>query len=203
MGRSPDFFTFKTHYKHVTMYQRVLENVLRLTTAQTDVLLLAFCCSYQETDKVLVIMGPSSAFLLALIGISFILIYAGPVAYPECRENQEYNWCGSACPASCSHPDPPPCIKICKEGCFCKKGYLEDGIGGCIKEEECRACTGDKVYKGCGSACPKTCSNWNETLICILKCVSGCFCKPEFVMLSEGDETRCVLPEDCPPIKKQ
>ncbi|XP_077312558.1 serine protease inhibitor swm-1-like [Lithobates pipiens] len=157
----------------------------------------------QEADKVLVIMGPSSAFLLALIGVSFILIYAGPVAYPECPENQEYNYCGSACPANCSHPDPPPCIKICKEGCFCKKGYLDDGIGGCVKQEECRACTEDRTYNGCGTACPDTCSNWNQMRICTLQCVSGCFCKPGLVILSEGGETRCVLPRDCPPVKKQ
>ncbi|XP_040183090.1 serine protease inhibitor swm-1-like [Rana temporaria] len=159
----------------------------------------------QETDKVLVIMGPSSAFLLALIGVSFIFIYAGPVTDPQCPINQEFNRCGSACPANCSHPDPPACIKICKKGCFCKKGYLDNELGGCIKEEICRACTGNKVYNSCGSACPKTCSNWNQTgRICTMQCVSNCFCRPGFVILSEGDdETRCVLPKDCPPVKKQ
>ncbi|XP_073457171.1 serine protease inhibitor swm-1-like [Aquarana catesbeiana] len=152
----------------------------------------------QETDKVLVIMGPSSAFLLALIDVAFILIHAGPVANTDCPENQEYNTCGSACPASCSRPDPPPCIKKCKEGCFCKKGYLEDGSGGCIEEEKCRACTGNTTY-GCGSSCPDTCSNMNEPRFCTMECVFGCNCKTGYVLLSEDDKTRCVLPKDCPP----
>ncbi|XP_040183091.1 mucin-5B-like [Rana temporaria] len=148
-------------------------------------------------------MGPSSAFLLALIGASFILINAGPVTDPQCPGTHEYNSCGSACPANCSHPIPPPCIAMCVKGCFCKKGYLAHGNGGCVKEEECRACTGNKAYTSCGSACPATCSNWKKNRVCTLQCVSGCFCKPGFVILSEGGETRCVHPGDCPSAKKQ
>ncbi|XP_040183088.1 mucin-5B-like isoform X6 [Rana temporaria] len=154
----------------------------------------------QETDKVLVIMGPSSAFLLTLIGVAFILIHAQPAANTECPENQEFNGCGSDCPANCSHPDPPEmCNRKCKIGCFCKKGFLDNGYGGCVPEEECRACTGNRTY-GCGSApsCVQTCSNRKELKICTMQCVFGCICKPDYVLLSEDDKTHCVLTKDCP-----
>ncbi|XP_072282942.1 mucin-6-like [Pyxicephalus adspersus] len=143
-------------------------------------------------------MVPFSGFLLALIGVAFILIHAGPVAYPKCPPNREFRECGSSCPATCTHPDPPlVCNRKCAAGCFCKESYLPADSWICVREKICRSCTGNRTYTGCGSVCPTTCSNMKQTQACPSHCVSGCFCKPGFVFLD--GVSICVLPKDCPP----
>ncbi|CAI9608231.1 unnamed protein product [Staurois parvus] len=92
---------------------------------------------------------------------------------------------------------------MCVKGCFCKKGFLANEVGGCcVKPEECGDCTGNRTYTDCGSACPPTCSNWREERMCIDVCVVGCFCKSGYVALDDGGKSRCVLPKDCPKLKK-
>ena len=54
-------------------------------------------------------------------------------------ENEEYNFCGSACPAVCGVDGPDACITLCVEGCFCADGYIRDTNGDCISEDECNA----------------------------------------------------------------
>ena len=56
-------------------------------------------------------------------------------------------------------------------------------------------CTNGKVFHTCGTACPRTCDNYQqEFLPCTRQCVIGCFC-PEG-MVEMGDT--CVLPSQCP-----
>ena len=56
-------------------------------------------------------------------------------------------------------------------------------------------CTNGKVFRTCGTACPRTCDNYQqEFLPCTRQCVIGCFC-PEG-MVEMGDT--CVLPSQCP-----
>ncbi|KFM67338.1 hypothetical protein X975_11725, partial [Stegodyphus mimosarum] len=50
-----------------------------------------------------------------------------------------------------------------------------------------------EVFKSCGSACPDTCSNYNEVRPCTLQCVRGCFC-PSGTVRRESDQY-CVKPE--------
>lgn len=54
-----------------------------------------------------------------------------------------------------------------------------------------------EIYTDCGTACPKTCSNYNQTgTVCNDLCVPGCFCKPGLVRDSTGN---CIAPDSCPP----
>ncbi|KAI2807027.1 hypothetical protein RDWZM_006243 [Blomia tropicalis] len=63
----------------------------------------------------------------------------------ECTgENEIYMSCGTACPTTClNRMLIRPCILMCKQGCFCKEGFVRigvDGAGGngrCIEESKC------------------------------------------------------------------
>lgn len=69
-------------------------------------------------------------------------IYLNFTANPECPENEHYEKCGSACPATCSNygRPGPACAQRCVEGCFCDKGYILDGQK-CVKPKDCRKYT--------------------------------------------------------------
>lgn len=56
-------------------------------------------------------------------------------------------------------------------------------------------CSDGKVFKSCGTACPRTCDNLGEFLICTRNCVIGCFCPSGTV---ENGDNGCVQPSDCP-----
>ena len=56
-------------------------------------------------------------------------------------------------------------------------------------------CSDGKVFKSCGTACPRTCDNLGELLMCTYNCVIGCFCPSGTV---ENGDNECVQPSDCP-----
>ena len=57
------------------------------------------------------------------------------------------------------------------------------------------SCTNGKVFQTCGTACPRTCDNYQqEFLPCTRQCVADCFCPSGLVEM--GD--RCVSPSECP-----
>ena len=64
--------------------------------------------------------------------------------------------------------------------------YISATIEACPKNEE---------YKQCGTACQKNCSNYDKNVPCILKCVSGCFCKEPLI---RGPNGKCIHKEECP-----
>lgn len=67
-----------------------------------------------------------------------------------------------------------------------KEFLLKFYILGCGPREE---------YLKCGSSCPPSCDNYNNTcLACTEQCVSGCFCESDYVRNSDG---KCVKPEKC------
>ncbi|CAL1266706.1 unnamed protein product [Larinioides sclopetarius] len=125
-----------------------------------------------------------------------------------CTKDEEYQECGSACPATCENIGKNlPCTLQCVPGCFCKKGLVRSDQGDCVEPQECPEnsvattgnpgdmCTEDEEYQECGSACPSTCENIGKNLPCTLQCVPGCFCKKGLVRNDQGD---CVEPEECP-----
>ncbi|EAT48611.1 AAEL000363-PA [Aedes aegypti] len=67
----------------------------------------------------------------------------------------------------------------------------------------CYACAADppcadpnEVYDCCGSACQRTCNNELIYILCIKKCVPGCFCRDGYVR--QYDNGPCVRLEECP-----
>ena len=55
-------------------------------------------------------------------------------------------------------------------------------------------CTGGQEYQSCGTACPRTCDNYQLDFACTLECVPGCFC-PDDTVLHEGE---CIPSSQCP-----
>ncbi|KAF7265941.1 hypothetical protein GWI33_020682 [Rhynchophorus ferrugineus] len=54
-----------------------------------------------------------------------------------CGPNEEYSNCGSACQETCSSK-PQLCILVCKQGCFCKSGFVRhDHTGQCVSRSQC------------------------------------------------------------------
>ena len=45
--------------------------------------------------------------------------------------------CGSVCPLTCdNYQNPPACIELCQEGCFCPTGQVEHH-GVCVDTDQC------------------------------------------------------------------
>ncbi|XP_053307525.1 uncharacterized protein LOC128469752 [Spea bombifrons] len=122
-----------------------------------------------------------------------------------CGENQHYDPCGTSCPANCSNfRDPIICTEDCRPGCFCNEGYVFHMVlpNLCVEENQCPieregeySC--DKPHRElnrCGTACPKTCANRNDSVPCIKPCVIGCFCAEGYLSNRNGD---CVLEAEC------
>ena len=112
-------------------------------------------------------------------------------------ESQKFTSCGSACPPTCSNPN-PICTRQCVPGCQCPRGtILDEEQNECVRPNQCRSnmtcdIEGQK-FTSCGSACPPTCSNPNP--ICTRQCVPGCQC-PRGTVLDE-EQNECVRPNQC------
>ncbi|GBP26747.1 Mucin-19 [Eumeta japonica] len=119
-----------------------------------------------------------------------------------CGYNEEYNFCASSCPVTCSNrfvADQWSCIQLCREKCDCIPGTLRNSSGICVPTDECTPpiCKKNEEYKSCGTACPDTCLNYDDPdRVCIDICVEDCFCKEGYV---RNDKWECVKPEQCPP----
>ena len=122
------------------------------------------------------------------------------IIYTVCGENQEWNDCGSACPAKCSDSVPSICTFQCIAGCFCKNGYKLDDDGNCIPENECPTnvpipiCGENEEWNNCGSGCPEKCSD-SKPQICTEQCIAGCFCKNGYKLDDDGN---CIPEDECP-----
>lgn len=55
----------------------------------------------------------------------------------DCKVNEVYNRCGTACQPTCFELT-PECTKECVEGCFCKEGYLRNQEKVCVHPSECQ-----------------------------------------------------------------
>ena len=58
----------------------------------------------------------------------------------DCPGGLEYQECGSACPVTCeNHANPPVCLDICVDGCFCPPGQvlLNSTSTVCVAVEDC------------------------------------------------------------------
>ncbi|KAF8383736.1 hypothetical protein PRIPAC_72878, partial [Pristionchus pacificus] len=44
-----------------------------------------------------------------------------------CPFNQQFTRCGTACPPTCSNPN-PPCTRQCVAGCQCRRGFIRNNV---------------------------------------------------------------------------
>ena len=116
-------------------------------------------------------------------------------------DNQEFTSCGTACPPTCSNPN-PICTKQCVPGCQCPRGtVLDEEQNRCVTKHHCSKTPKNSTcdiegqkFTSCGTACPPTCSN-PDPRICTLQCVIGCQC-PQGTVLDE-EQNKCVTKDQC------
>jgi len=136
------------------------------------------------------------------------MFFAYPPEVSQCKENEIFMPCGSACAPTCAKPHPAEmCTLQCVVGCFCKPGYLKNEHGVCVPSVTCgvpaaeavpmppQMCGDNEEFRQC-KGCDGTCKNPNP--ICPRICVPGCACKKGHVR-SEGNG-RCVMAEQCPQV---
>ncbi|CAH0725471.1 unnamed protein product, partial [Brenthis ino] len=116
----------------------------------------------------------------------------------SCGVNEEFLPCGSACPATCSIPEPEVCGLDCSMGCFCKEGFYRDEISHrCVTFDKCPVDTNlcfnkNEVYDVCNGSCEPSCSDPEP--VCTKACTSGCICTSGLLRNLEGD---CVSVDKC------
>ncbi|XP_015127337.1 chymotrypsin inhibitor [Diachasma alloeum] len=70
--------------------------------------------------------------------ICFFLIFAlamvfiGEIRAQRCPRNEVWSTCGTRCPPSCRNPR-PICTMDCRVGCFCRRGWLRNNRGICVR----------------------------------------------------------------------
>jgi hypothetical protein len=134
--------------------------------------------------------------------------FAYPPEVSQCKENEFFMPCGSACAPTCANPHPGPmCTMQCVVGCFCKPGYLKNEHGVCVPSESCgvpaaeampmppQMCGENEEFRQC-KGCDGTCDNPNP--ICPRICIQGCACKEGH--FRNGPNGKCVLAQQCPPM---
>ncbi|XP_037944077.1 chymotrypsin inhibitor-like isoform X1 [Teleopsis dalmanni] len=73
------------------------------------------------------------SFVILLLG-AFLAVNA---QNEECGPNEEYTWCGSACPETCNSDPMRMCTMQCVIGCVCKDGFVKGNDGKCIPKSSC------------------------------------------------------------------
>ncbi|KAM9299513.1 IgGFc-binding protein-like [Gastrophryne carolinensis] len=114
----------------------------------------------------------------------------------DCHDNSHYEYCSSACPATCfNRNSPDKCTEPCVEACQCDDGYVLNS-GKCIDVKTC-GCFYNGVYY-----------NPNQEFWSDDKCNARCRCDPDLgiVVCSEKkcqSNERCMLKNgirDCYPV---
>lgn len=144
--------------------------------------------------------------------------------------NQVYSACGNDnCLPTCNANN-QNCLRMCTTpGCICAPGFVNNGMGGCIRPTACRKhfviiyaykqsvwdwnrnifsappmCPNGRIFSACN--CQRTCAR-NDISACLANCTtSGCICMPGFVLDEMG--ANCIHPLFCsklfnplPPLK--
>jgi len=132
-------------------------------------------------------------------------LFVIPPEISQCKENEQFLTCGTACPATCANPHPSPvCTRNCVIGCFCKPGFLKNDQGLCVETLKCgvptpveaapvlaQVCSDNEEYRQC-KGCDGTCKNPNP--ICPRICIPGCACKQGHL---RNDKGHCVQTREC------
>jgi hypothetical protein len=136
------------------------------------------------------------------------MFFAYPPEVTQCKENEVFLPCGSACAPTCANPHPSQmCTLQCVVGCFCKPGYLKNEHGMCVPSVSCgvpaaeampmppQMCGDNEEFRQC-KGCDGTCDN--PTPMCPRICIQGCACKSGH--LRTGPNGKCIMPQQCPKV---
>ncbi|XP_019639652.1 PREDICTED: IgGFc-binding protein-like [Branchiostoma belcheri] len=63
-----------------------------------------------------------------------------------CPAHSHYDPCGSACPLTCTEPNPRACVRICVESCVCDQGYILSGSV-CVPRSSCGCSSNGNYYQ--------------------------------------------------------
>ncbi|RWS23625.1 scavenger receptor cysteine-rich protein-like protein [Leptotrombidium deliense] len=132
---------------------------------------------------------PDECFVKSQIPTAFRTI--GLQGEINCKQNEIYTECGSACPDTCdNYNNKRLCYWLPMRERLCQK--LE-----CVRDVESQSdCRESEEYTNCGSACADTCDNYlNKNRIYTYQCVSGCQCTSGLVRHPNG---KCVDSDECP-----
>ncbi|XP_015232371.1 PREDICTED: IgGFc-binding protein [Cyprinodon variegatus] len=104
--------------------------------------------------------------------------------YDKCPANSHYEFCGNACPATCSDPTAPSkCKRPCVETCTCDNGFVLSGDK-CVPTANC-GCTYEGRYVPAG-----------ETFWADQHCKRSCKCVPGSRQI-ECHDTGCGAGQQC------
>jgi len=133
------------------------------------------------------------------------MLFAYPPELSQCKENEMFMTCGTACPATCTNPRPSAvCTRQCIVGCFCKAGFLKNDQGVCVHSETCGVpaaeavpvqapvCGVNEEHRQC-KGCDGSCKNPNPK--CLRICVPGCACLKNHLRNEHG---LCTPMHECP-----
>uniref|UniRef100_A0A0K0FZE5 Trypsin Inhibitor like cysteine rich domain protein n=1 Tax=Strongyloides venezuelensis TaxID=75913 RepID=A0A0K0FZE5_STRVS len=122
----------------------------------------------------------------------------------KCPKNERFNKCGTACPITCNnyYNQPKECTLQCVAGCECSEGYIRDKLTKkCVLPSNCSPdtkyeCPKNAHFEKCSTACPITCSNYNNPpKYCTFQCRAGCACNEGFVYNEKTKQ--CVRSSEC------
>ncbi|CCQ25690.1 TIL domain-containing protein [Caenorhabditis elegans] len=134
----------------------------------------------------------------------------------ECKENESFQTCGTACEPTCGLPTPTFCTLQCVMGCQCNSGFFRrTSDNRCVEQKDCNVaanetipipppatnltCPVNEVSNECHNPCTeKKCPQKNAPQVnCLMACQVGCSCMDGFVRNNQGV---CVKEAECPAI---
>ncbi|CAD6242967.1 GSCOCG00009616001-RA-CDS [Cotesia congregata] len=156
----------------------------------------------------MLLQGLSFCFvaLAFAIAINPDLEFTNSIDMGQCKQNQRYSDCVTACPLSCGKKNLPKedCPYPCSPGCECKDGYYLNSTLDCVKPEDCVPKTYDRIlpvncgenqqFSFCRSPCPLTCGK-KPINPCPHNCTFGCECLDGYYLTKNKE---CVKQTDCP-----
>ncbi|XP_033106905.1 IgGFc-binding protein-like [Anneissia japonica] len=134
--------------------------------------------------------------------------------YLSCKDNSEYELCGSVCPEACVDTDEHiDCNRPCIETCECEEGFILSGLD-CVPKDECGCLYGEYyiqlnetfINSTCDGEC--TCTSGGQVVCQPYACradtvcqiedgVRGCYCPEEEIEYEGACISDPCIPNPC------